>query len=279
MKINGGRVSLGIDEAGYGPILGPLCISCFASNQDYQGPIADSKMLHKRKTLDPLIQKCQEYMPSFDPELPNKNDVQNQELSEQTNNEPWLGAFADLSYQQNSPADPAHFLSIEVMGVENFNQKVESGLNKAEVLIGLMQKTFEPVINQCLKADKIELTIDRLGGRKSYGEVLAKWGFLIRDGIETQKKSSYEGSYKGCPCEVSFNVKGDQNYHHIAAASCFSKLSRELAMAQFNHWWTTRIPNLKPTAGYFTDGKKFLKNIEFFCAENKIPLTTLLRII
>jgi hypothetical protein len=35
---------------------------------------------------------------------------------------------------------------------------------------------------------------------------------------------------------------------------------RELFMKQFNAWWQEQMPGLKPTAGYYTDGMRFLED-------------------
>ena len=37
-----------------------------------------------------------------------------------------------------------------------------------------------------------------------------------------------------------------------------AKLVRELAMMRFNTYWCTRIPELKPTAGYVQDARRWL---------------------
>ena len=40
-----------------------------------------------------------------------------------------------------------------------------------------------------------------------------------------------------------------------------SKYIRELFMELINTWWARHVPGLVPTAGYYTDGKRFLKQI------------------
>jgi hypothetical protein len=37
-----------------------------------------------------------------------------------------------------------------------------------------------------------------------------------------------------------------------------AKLVRELAMARFNRYWCARMPDLKPTAGYTLDARRWL---------------------
>jgi hypothetical protein len=40
-----------------------------------------------------------------------------------------------------------------------------------------------------------------------------------------------------------------------------SKYLRELAMRAFNDFWCARVPELKPTAGYPSDSRRFKKQI------------------
>jgi hypothetical protein len=39
-----------------------------------------------------------------------------------------------------------------------------------------------------------------------------------------------------------------------------AKYVRELAMARFNRHWCSRLPDLKPTAGYRGDGWRWLRD-------------------
>jgi hypothetical protein len=56
--------------------------------------------------------------------------------------------------------------------------------------------------------------------------------------------------------EIRFVAKGE-NFLPAALASMTSKYLRELAMRAFNQFWCTRVPNLKPTAGYPLDAVRF----------------------
>ena len=39
------------------------------------------------------------------------------------------------------------------------------------------------------------------------------------------------------------------------------KYLRETLMHRFNHFWKTLLPALEPTAGYYGDGERFLRDI------------------
>lgn len=44
----------------------------------------------------------------------------------------------------------------------------------------------------------------------------------------------------------------------VALASMIAKYVRELAMHRFNRYWSKRMPELKPTAGYTLDARRWL---------------------
>jgi hypothetical protein len=47
----------------------------------------------------------------------------------------------------------------------------------------------------------------------------------------------------------------------VALASMIAKLTRELAMMRFNRYFAARMPELKPTAGYYGDAGRWLRDI------------------
>ncbi len=52
-----------------------------------------------------------------------------------------------------------------------------------------------------------------------------------------------------------------ESHFPVAAASMISKYLREVAMITFNRFWQTHLPDLKPTKGYPTDARRFRKDI------------------
>jgi ribonuclease HII len=61
---------------------------------------------------------------------------------------------------------------------------------------------------------------------------------------------------------VSFIEAADSKYFSTALASMFSKYIRELFVRLFNTYWQEQIKDLKPTAGYPEDAKRFLSQID-----------------
>ena len=54
-------------------------------------------------------------------------------------------------------------------------------------------------------------------------------------------------------------------------------MARELFMEMFNRYWLQQIPNLRPTAGYYADGRRFLAEISPACKRLGTPMRKLLR--
>jgi hypothetical protein len=57
-----------------------------------------------------------------------------------------------------------------------------------------------------------------------------------------------------------------------------SKYLREMLMARFNRYWSELVPGLAPTAGYYTDGIRFLADIRQKRAELGVPDEHLIRV-
>jgi hypothetical protein len=58
---------------------------------------------------------------------------------------------------------------------------------------------------------------------------------------------------------VCFCEQADQLCFPVALASCQAKLARELCMEAFNAYFGRLQPGLRPTAGYFNDGRRWLE--------------------
>jgi ribonuclease HII len=48
----------------------------------------------------------------------------------------------------------------------------------------------------------------------------------------------------------------------VALASMIAKYTRELLMVRFQEWFTRRAPQVRPTAGYALDAKRFWAEIQ-----------------
>ena len=61
---------------------------------------------------------------------------------------------------------------------------------------------------------------------------------------------------------ITFVEKAEAQCLPVAVASMLSKYLREGLMRRFNGYWTSHLPELVPTAGYYGDGSRFLRDIE-----------------
>ena len=75
------------------------------------------------------------------------------------------------------------------------------------------------------------------------------------------------------PQRLVHRVSVDADEHHlpVALASMLAKYLREVSMACFNAYWQRRLPSLRPTAGYYTDARRFLSEIEPVVAQGGLP--------
>ena len=59
---------------------------------------------------------------------------------------------------------------------------------------------------------------------------------------------------------VAFTERAEDRWFAVALASCLAKYARELCMDSFNDYFCELQPDLRPTAGYTTDGRRWLRD-------------------
>ena len=128
-----------------------------------------------------------------------------------------------------------------------------------------------PTTAYSLQPAACSITLDKHGGRNRYGAILQhhfpdSWIETIDEG---RSASRYRWTHRDVPVEATFRVGGEELLP-TALASMTAKYHRELAMHAFNDYWTTKLPGLKPTAGYPNDAKRFRGEIEQLQRELKI---------
>jgi hypothetical protein len=77
---------------------------------------------------------------------------------------------------------------------------------------------------------------------------------------ESLAESIYRWGVEAERVEIQFRA-GGESFLPAALASMVSKYLRELAMRAFNDFWCCRVPELKPTAGYPIDARRFKQAI------------------
>ena len=295
---------VGIDEAGYGPTLGPLIVSGAGfrvPDQDvdqnlwkalresctdkpgrgHRLVIADSKIVYRaRGNLAPLERSVLALLAVAGREPATWRTLLRDladGVIDQLDEYPWYrGAdfslplapgVGDIPTRANAVRRDcgAHGIACivpicEPVLVGRYNELVRATRNKAVVLLMAVQR----IIARYLATSPDELVrvyVDRLGGRQHYREALATAfpDYELQIVKESDRHSAYRLTRPGRRCEIAFAQGGESRYLPTALASMYSKYLRELCMHRFNAFWAEQAPHLRPTAGYYTDGQRWLK--------------------
>ena len=303
-------VRVGIDEAGFGPILGPLVVSSctFSLGDDLLGQdlwqvlrksvaktrrhlrgrllVTDSKKAHSKSMglkhlertvlsalgcLDHDIQSLTQLLGVLCPDglgaYPWYQDLQECVLASEDPDK----AIAGSVLQQDMAQAGAKLLRVEsrCLDVAYYNKLVGTVRNKSNVLFtqtcSLIQHAFDD-----FPGVDLHVVVDRQGGRVHYRDSLLRMfpGMDLRIVSEDQDASAYVLSNAIRSVHMSFRVKAEEYSLPVALASMVSKYIRELLMGQINRYFQGLCPELKATAGYWQDGKRFIKDIR-----SRIPET------
>lgn len=302
---------VGIDEAGYGPLLGPLVVSSAAftvpdellkadmwkvlkgavskTKRGLAGRllIADSKKVFNRKAGCGHLRRgvisairCLGKGYAIPGNVEELAAILCPDTLERLGNYDWyqdLGGVAlggensdfniatgvfsrDLVKNDMSLVD----LSSDCLDVGYYNEMVSNVRNKARVLFtsvaGLIVRAYNSVGDgQC-----VQVVVDRQGGRISYVNLLRKMFPQLELCIVRQdtKCSSYELSGEGKQLRIHFVVKADSISLPVSLASMTSKYIREVMMESINRYFLSHCDEIEPTAGYWQDGQRFVKDLQ-----------------
>ena len=167
---------------------------------------------------------------------------------------------------------------LNVKTVRTFNSAIDRLDNKSLVNFEGFSDIFKVHFK---RADEQFLcAMDRQGGRESYKDILEPMvgkdkKIMAREVGE--ERSLYEVRGGRSETFISFEVNGDSKRFTIGLASIFAKYVREGCMHLFNLYWQNHMPDLKATAGYTTDARRFLKEIDPLPEELDIKKDDLIR--
>ena len=141
-----------------------------------------------------------------------------------------------------------------------FNAAIDKWDSKGAVLALSMVKLLRALPRD---DDTWQIYVDKHGGRDSYAAHLqpAFDHGLVTAVAEGRHRSIYKVIDGGCHMQVTIEPRADANHFCVALASMVSKYLRELFMVEFNRFWLSKVPELKPTAGYPGDSKRFWADI------------------
>ncbi len=315
-------IQLGIDEAGLGPILGPLVTAGVILEAPGRGRdpfvllekvvarkgkrpketrilVDDSKRVFSgKKGLARLERTALAFMALAWGEPPaTGEELAGRLLSggspEERSSCPWLSTL-DFSLPLAASAERVeldawvlgkaagetgfrlHALLLSALHPKEFNASIDRTGNKSLTHF----ETFVRILKAGLRARPSRVVLDRAGGRIHYALPLARAfpgaGVVCRE--ETPARQRYDLRFREGPqVEIWFQEKGETHFFSIALASCLAKYVREVFMEAMNRWFQERIPGLKPTRGYFVDGRRFLREVRLVVQKEKVLEEAFLR--
>lgn len=278
---------IGTDEAGYGPLLGPLVIaaSVFEGEADraaFSDPaVDDSKRVYARLGRDGLARALAPYVGLPPSAGPVELAALLRQLSVCGDPRPayaWYGEVTDPALRPERPPEKFRRLLVNPVCEAEFNLGCRRHGGKAGLLFHETMRLIRAVL-EGRPGLPAEVVCDKHGGRNRYAALLM--AELAPSRILTERESREGSCYQlelaGRPVRISFLKQADGRDPLAGLASIAAKYVRELFMEGFNAYFTARREGLRPTAGYTTDGRRFLGDIEGLLGELGIDPATLVR--
>ena len=180
-------------------------------------------------------------------------------------------------------------VSARMLDERAFNDHLRGATSKAEVTLGLVGR----LIRRVWRSERAVVTgpdhgacvvVDRQSGRMRYAPMLRQ--FVPEATIRVVRESDEESVYALSAREddgtrreisISFRVEAERWHFPVALASMTAKYVRELSMLRFNRFWCGRYSELKPTAGYVADARRWLADLQMLSGVPEASLREMCR--
>ncbi len=321
-------VYAGIDEAGYGPLFGPLVIARSIFVLDQHQPaleppslwrmlrsavckkpgdkkrrlaINDSKLLYRPDwSLEHIERGVLSFLSASEIAPKNLNDLLEklaydqlsfqikQEWYHSPRGEPYIPLFLSLTQldqakrrlQRAMLNNSIHLADVNAAVVfeDRFNQMVHSLGSKAGCAWSFVSGHLETIWHRYGQAHPLVI-VDRQGGRRRYQELLESIFYPAE--LSTLHERPLESFYRISDgmrqMHILVQVASEHRHFPVALASMAAKYLRELLMTRFQNFWSIHAPQIRPTFGYFGDGRRFLKEIQPLINQLNIEPESLIR--
>ena len=182
-----------------------------------------------------------------------------------------------LSSELRECATSVAQLRTAVVFPAEFNGRVRQLGSKGALLTERTLELVRDVLAECPAGDAM-VFCDKHGGRNRYAAALQhtfpdSWVEILHEG---RASSEYRLTVDNREVRFRFAVGGESQLPS-ALASMPAKYIRAPAIRAFNAFWQKEVPNLRPTAGYPTDAKRFKADVAAVQASLKIDDDTLWR--
>jgi ribonuclease HII len=315
-------VLVGIDEAGFGPILGPLVVSSTTFSlpdsllnknlwQVLQKSVArkrkhlagkllitDSKKAFSKavgiKHLEKTVLTCLRCLNRRPETLRQFLEIICPEIIERLKSYPWYGSLdgfrrviedAELDISSKVFMDDLAVNNINLTALKSccldvafYNKMVSVVKNKSSVLFTATSRLIKDALDS-FGDNQLNIIIDRQGGRVRYRKALLCMfeGMELTIIKETPKISSYQLTDGKREMKLHFVVGADDKFLPVALASMVSKYLRELLILNINRYFCSFYTGLRPTAGYYKDGRRFIRDLSRFIPNVKYDSAQLIR--
>lgn len=277
---------VGIDEAGYGPNLGPLVQAAVALRLPADDPggwehlrphvrrcgekadarvlVDDSKLVYAGKGGLTKLERGLAAILGLPPG-PLAGwlaAVTNHHVLADLAAECWFDGAEPIPLHADPPAClglDAKLIGVRLVPAPVFNKIVAGSGSKATVLTIGLTGLLAAARDALPLGEPLLVVCDKHGARNCYAPLLQG---AFHDGwVVTETEGADESRYRieslDRDVRVVFRPRADADSAAVALASMACKYFREVCMRQFNRFWSQHVPDLKPTAGYPTDAKRY----------------------